>query len=155
VTTTSDVRTPTRVAPPTGPAPAPPGRTSAADTKAEPGPVHRHLARASDAAAGHAREARAAAATSWAFSESPPPAGEMWRQVLPVKGEAPNKAAWLVMAAAGLFRALVISLCWLVALSVAGNLADTGRRTRIRAGVGLALFVLVVCVGAVARALSP
>jgi len=150
VTTTSDVRTQPRVA-----VLSRPGGTPADDVEAQPGPLRRQVVRAADAAAGHVREARAAAATSWGFNESPSPAGEMWRQVLPLKGEAANAVVWLGKTAAGLFRAVVITVCWLVALSVAGNLADNGRRTRIRAGVGLALFALVVGAGAVARALSP
>lgn len=150
--TTTDVRGPRVVAPTRL---APPGRAQADRAEAEPGPVRRRLTRAGDVAAGHVREARAATSEAWTFSQSPPAAGDMWREVLPLKGEAANTLAWLGKTCTGLFRALVITVCWLVALSVAGNLADNGRHTRIRAGVGLLLLVLVVGVGTVARALSP
>jgi hypothetical protein len=67
----------------------------------------------------------------------------MWREVFPAKGEASGKAAWVAMSVAGLFRALVITALWLIALSV---------RSRIQAGVGLALVLLVLLIGADARA---
>jgi hypothetical protein len=121
--------------------------------EAEPGPARRRLIQVSGVAAGHAREARNATSEAWTFSQSPPAAGVMWREVLPLKGEAANMLAWLGKTTTGLFRALVITVCWLVALSVAGNVADNGRHTRIRAGVGLLLLLLVVGVGVVARAL--
>jgi hypothetical protein len=102
-------------------------------------------ARLQRVAAEHAADARTALAGSWAATEQPPALAEVWRHVFPARRSAPGKAAWLAMTAAGLFRALVISVLWLLALAVA---------TRIRAGVALAVVGVVLCVGALARALQ-
>ncbi len=93
----------------------------------------------------HVVEARDATLTGWGFTEALPTAGDMWRQVLPAKGEAASRTEWTAMTAAGLFRAVVITVLWTVGLSVA---------TRKRAAVGLAVVVLLVIVGVVALAVS-
>jgi hypothetical protein len=81
----------------------------------------------------HGTEALDAAAGSWLITEVPLTAGEAWRDVLPAAGSASTKTVWVAMAAAGIFRALAVSLLHLFLFAV---------DTRIRAGVALVVCVL-------------
>jgi hypothetical protein len=86
----------------------------------------------------HAREVKAATARTRTFNEQPMTVAEAWRQVLPGAEEASGLAARAAGTVAGLFRAVVLSLTYLVALAVG---------TRIAAGVALAVTLLVVVAG--------
>lgn len=89
----------------------------------------------------HVVDAGEAVARSWPLTERPEAAVTVARRVFPAKGEAPNRAAWVAMSAAGTFRLSVFVLAQLVQLAVA---------TRIRAGVALALLLAVVAAGWIA-----
>lgn len=86
----------------------------------------------------HAGEAKTAAARARMFDEQPMTVAEAWRHVLPASGEASGLLARASGTVAGLFRAVVLSLAYLVALAVG---------TRIAAGVALAVTLFVVAAG--------
>lgn len=148
VTVRDDVRMCVRApeTPPTAPNPAPAG-TESVGTRAIPRRASRRkgstAAKVANFASLHAGDAGVAVGRGWALNEAPPTAVAVWRQVFPGKGEAPSRTAWLAMSTAGLYRAVVVTALWLVALSVA---------TRIRAGVGLAVTVAAVLTGLVVGA---
>ncbi len=112
----------------------------------DPGKVDKAAAGSSvrNFASQHGGEALTALDQSWLLTEVPLTAGEAWRDVFPQPGTAPNKAAWLAMTAAGLFRALAVSLLHLFLLAVG---------TRMRAGVALAICVLTVAGSCAAHSL--
>ncbi len=86
----------------------------------------------------HVTEVVAAARRTRTLTELPVSIAEAWRTVPPTVGECPGRARWLAGLLAGLFRACVTTVTYGLTLSVA---------TRLRAGVGLCLFVL--CAAAV------
>lgn len=91
----------------------------------------------------HVVEALDAATTGWAVSESPPPLTDVLREVVPASGTAGNPLVWVAASAAGGFRLLVTSAAWLLGLAVA---------TRLRAGVGLCLSVVLLVIHLISRA---
>ncbi len=95
-----------------------------------------------DFAQRHGGEAKTAAATSWLATEPPQTIGEAARTVMPAPGEAPNRAVWVAMTAAGVLRLAGTTVGWVVAFAVA---------TRIRATVTAALITAVL----VAHYLTP
>lgn len=141
-----------------GPEAADPGR-SGADSTFTPVHVHAIPPEADDRQANggrnfastHAAAAKAAVGTSWPLTEAPVPLAEVARLTFPATGEAPNRLAWVGMAAAGMWRLAVTALGTLLIASVAGEPRPDGRRTRIRAGVSLALAVVAYATHLVAR----
>lgn len=94
----------------------------------------------------HVVEARDEIGSGWALTDSPPAAGDMWKQIAPHKGEAPNKIAWAFMTAAGLFRAVTVTGAWMVAFAVS---------TRTRAGVACIVLILITAAGVVTHTIQP
>lgn len=79
------------------------------------------------------------------LAEQPMTAVEAWEQIAPGKGEAGGKIKWLCMTAAGLTRALFVTL---------GHLIIRGSDTRIKAGVLALMILLAVAFSALAGAVA-
>ncbi len=121
------------------------GREESAYTRAIPRDrLRRQVRRAKSSASLHVVEARESVTSGWAATEQPPSLAQVWAEVLPGPGEAASRVAWTRMSAAGLFRALVITLLWTIALAV---------KNRLGAEIALYLLLLLLIVGVVARTL--
>ena len=86
----------------------------------------------------HANDLGKAALRSWTLHEEMPTHDDVWTQVRPPQGSHTGRFArltWTADATGGVFRACVTSLAILIAQSLG---------SRIRAQVGLALFVLAI-----------
>jgi hypothetical protein len=75
------------------------------------------------------------------FNREPMTAVAAWKQVAPGKGEAGNWVAWTALTAAGLARALIISLAYGVALCA---------ETRVGASVIALIFITAVAIATLA-----
>lgn len=105
-----------------------------------PSKVKRAHDRLSQAVTVHAEDVAAATRRTRTLTEAPTSIVDVWRHVAPAAGECPSKLGWLAGAAGGLFRACVVTAAYGLAHAVG---------SRLRAQVGLALFLLTVAVVAV------
>jgi hypothetical protein len=103
-------------------------------------------AKISNTASLHVGEAGRAVAGSVTLNEQPMTVAAAWRQVPPAPGEVSSRSGWVAAIVAGLFRAVILSVLYLLALSIG---------TRIRAGAAATLIVLAVAAALAVQAAHP